>query len=96
MIAIIPVTANLAICALLGSSSGYYRMFVGTIMALILVIWISARWKLLELGRWLSSVVIVVLSRRIGDWRMPRHRSDRTICATIMIRRLARTITPVR
>lgn len=62
MIAIIPVTANLAICALLGSSSGYYRMFVGTIMALILVIWISARWKLLELGRWLSSVVIVVLS----------------------------------
>lgn len=37
MIAIIPVTANLAICALLGSSSGYYRMFVGTIMALILV-----------------------------------------------------------
>ena len=55
MIAIIPVTANLAICALLGSSSGYYRMFVGTIMALILVIWISARWKLLELGRWLSS-----------------------------------------
>ena len=37
MIAIIPVTANLAICALLGSSSGYYRMFVGTIMALIQV-----------------------------------------------------------
>lgn len=61
MIAIIPVIANLAICALLGSSSGYYRIFIGTAMALVLVIWISARWKLLEFGRWISSVTIVVV-----------------------------------
>lgn len=79
MIAIIPVTANLAICALLGSSSGYYRMFVGTIMALILVIWISARWKLLELGRWLSSVVIVVLSVALAIGGCLVVDQDRTI-----------------
>lgn len=79
MIAIIPVTANLAICALLGSSSGYYRMFVGTIMALILVIWISARWKLLELGRWLSSVVIVVLSVALAIGGCLVIDQDRTI-----------------
>ncbi len=79
MIAIIPVTANLAICALLGSSSGYYRMFVGTIMALILVIWISARWKLLELGRWLSSIVIVVLSVALAIGGCLVVDQDRTI-----------------
>ena len=79
MIAIIPVTANLAICALLGSSSGYYRMFVGTIMALILVIWISARWKILELGRWLSSVVIVVLSVALAIGGCLVVDQDRTI-----------------
>ena len=57
MIAIIPVIANLAICALLGSSSGYLpHIRSAPTMALVLVIWISARWKLLELGRWISSI----------------------------------------
>ncbi len=79
MIAIIPVIANLAICALLGSSSGYYRIFIGTAMALVLVIWISARWKLLELGRWISSVTIVVVSIALTIGGCLTVGQDRTI-----------------
>lgn len=66
MVAVVPVVANLAICALLGTSSGFYRMAIGTIMAVVLVVWVSARWKLLELGRWLSSVVIVLLASAVA------------------------------
>ena len=66
MVAVVPVMANLAICALLGTSSGFYRMAIGTIMAVVLVVWVSARWKLLELGRWLSSVVIVLLASAVA------------------------------
>lgn len=79
MIAIIPVIANLAICALLGSSSGYYRIFVGTAMALVLVIWISARWKLLELGRWISSMTIVVVCIALAIGGCLAVGQDRTI-----------------
>ena len=41
-------------------------MAIGTIMAVVLVVWVSARWKLLELGRWLSSVVIVLLASAVA------------------------------
>ena len=78
MIAIVPVVANLAICALLGSSTGFHRMAVGTAMAIVLVIWISARWKLLELGRWLSATVIVLLSAALaigGCLAVGQHRT---------------------
>ena len=79
MIAIIPVIANLAICALLGSSTGFYRIVVGTFTAIALVIWISARWKLLELGRWISSIIIVLLSAALAVGGCLTVGQDRTI-----------------
>ena len=79
MIAIIPVVANLTICALLGSSTGFHRIAVGTFTAIALVIWISARWKLLELGRWISSVIIVLLSAALAIGGCLAVGQDRTI-----------------
>lgn len=79
MIAVIPVIANLAICALLGSSTGFYRIVVGTFTAIALVIWISARWKLLELGRWISSIIIVLLSAALAVGGCLTVGQDRTI-----------------
>lgn len=78
MIAIVPVAANLAICALLGSATGFHRTEIGTVMAIALVVWISARWKLLELGRWLSATVIVLLSAALaigGCLAVGQHRT---------------------
>ena len=66
MFAIIPVMANMAICALLGTASGYYRFAIGTAVAIVLMIWVSARWGLLELGRWISSAIIVALSAALA------------------------------
>ena len=79
MIAIIPVVANLAICALLGSSTGFHRIVVGTFTAIALVVWISARWKLLELGRWTSSVIIMLLSAALAIGGCLTIGQDRTI-----------------
>ena len=79
MIAIIPVVANLAICALLGSSTGFHRIVVGTFTAIALVVWISARWKLLELGRWTSSVIIMLLSAALAIGGCLTIEQDRTI-----------------
>lgn len=87
MVAVVPVVANLAICALLGTSSGFYRMAIGTIMAVVLVVWVSARWKLLELGRWLSSVVIVLLASAVRSADAWWSGKTAPFCATIMIRR---------
>ena len=79
MIAIIPVVANLAICALLGSSTGFHRIVVGTFTAIALVVWMSARWKLLELGRWTSSVIIMLLSAALAIGGCLTIGQDRTI-----------------
>ena len=79
MIAIIPVVANLAVCALLGSSTGFHRIVVGTFTAIALVVWISARWKLLELGRWTSSVIIMLLSAALAIGGCLTIEQDRTI-----------------
>ena len=48
-------------------------------MALVLVIWISARWKLLELGRWISSVTIVVVCIALAIGGCLAVGQDRTI-----------------
>ena len=78
MLAIIPVAANLALCALLGSSNGFQRIAAGAVTAIILVVWISARWNLLELGRWLSTTVIVLLAASLavgGCLAVGQHRT---------------------
>ncbi|KFI93779.1 DUF3488 and transglutaminase-like domain-containing protein [Bifidobacterium stellenboschense] len=58
----LPVFAAFAAAALLGTSTGWWRYVAGLAAALVLVVWLAARWGLLEIGRWLSSLVIVVLA----------------------------------
>ena len=66
IIAVIPILANTAVCALLGSPTGFHRIAAGTVTAITLVAWISSRWNLLELSRWLSSIVIVLISASLA------------------------------
>ncbi|MFR0589237.1 DUF3488 and transglutaminase-like domain-containing protein [Bifidobacterium apri] len=79
ILAIIPVTANMAVCALLGSQSGFQRIAAGTITAIVLVVWFSARWHLLELQRWLSTAIIMVLAASLAVGSCLAVGQDRTI-----------------
>lgn len=79
MLAIIPVIANTAVCALLGTADGYHRSVIGTAVAVVLVIWISARWGLLELNRWISSTIIVALAAVLAMGACLTVPQDRTI-----------------
>ncbi|MEJ5921217.1 DUF3488 and transglutaminase-like domain-containing protein [Bifidobacterium thermophilum] len=78
MLAVIPVAADLAVCALLGSQTGFQRIAVGTVTAIVLVVWIGARWNLLELGRWLSTAIIMLLAASLavgGCLMVGQHRT---------------------
>lgn len=62
----LPQAVALVACALLGTSSGFHRIASGVAAALIVVIWMSWRMGLLELGRWISATIIVTLAAAIG------------------------------
>lgn len=73
----LPVFASFAASALLGTSAGWWRYAAGIVAALVLIVWLSARWGLLELGRWLSFLVIVVLAAGLAVGAclvVPQHR----------------------
>ncbi|WP_420830145.1 DUF3488 and transglutaminase-like domain-containing protein [Bifidobacterium saguinibicoloris] len=77
MVGAIPVFAANVAAALLGTDSGWWRPISGMASAILLVVWLSARWRLLELGRWLSSLVILVLAGAIAVGAclaVPQHR----------------------
>ncbi|MBT1176553.1 transglutaminase domain-containing protein [Bifidobacterium callimiconis] len=56
------VMADLAVCAALGTSSGFHPAVVGVLIALAMLIWMSWRMRLLEANRLLAAVLIVVLA----------------------------------
>lgn len=78
-IAIIPTMTNMAVCALLGTADGYHRPIFGMFTAVVLVVWISARWKKLESERWLSCMIIVALSASLAIGTCLTVRQNRTI-----------------
>ncbi len=74
----LPLFAMFAATALLGTTTGWQRTAAGVAAALILIVWLSARWQLLEIGRWLSSLVILVLAVALAIGAcavIPQHRT---------------------
>jgi transglutaminase-like putative cysteine protease len=77
LISALPLVATVASCALLGTDSGWQRAICGTAFAVLLIIWLSWRLELLEWGRWLSALVIVVLAAGLafgGTLVVPQNR----------------------
>ncbi|EFA22963.1 DUF3488 and transglutaminase-like domain-containing protein [Bifidobacterium gallicum] len=65
-------------CALLGTQDGWFPSVTGLVAMLMLVAWMSWRWQLLEAGRLLSCIVIVVTAGAIafgGCLLLPQHRT---------------------
>ncbi|MFC5221941.1 DUF3488 and transglutaminase-like domain-containing protein [Bifidobacterium leontopitheci] len=58
----LPVAGTLAVGALLGTDSGFYPMVTGIAIAILVIVWLSWRWQLLELSRWFSATVILLLA----------------------------------
>ncbi|WP_404801577.1 DUF3488 and transglutaminase-like domain-containing protein [Bifidobacterium platyrrhinorum] len=75
----LPAFASFAACALLGTADGWWRIGAGVAGGLILVIWLSSRWELLELGRWISALVIIVLAAGLAVGACLAVPQDRTI-----------------
>ena len=74
---VLPLAAAVAVCALLGTDSGWQRAICGIAFALLLIIWLSWRLELLEGGRWISALIIVVLAAGLafgGTLLVPQDR----------------------
>lgn len=59
---LLPVAGTLAVSALLGTDSGFHPMTTGISIAILMIVWLSWRWQLLELSRWFSATVILLLA----------------------------------
>ena len=77
LVGVLPLAAAVAVCALLGTDSGWQRAICGIAFALLLIIWLSWRLELLEGGRWISALIIVVLAAGLafgGTLLVPQDR----------------------
>ena len=77
LVGVPPLAAAVAVCALLGTDSGWQRAICGIAFALLLIIWLSWRLELLEWGRWISALIIVVLAAGLafgGTLLVPQDR----------------------
>lgn len=74
---VLPLTAAMASCALLGTSAGWHRAVSGIIAAILLIVWLSWRVGFLEWKRWAPSLIILVLAAVlaiVGTMAVPQHR----------------------
>lgn len=77
LISVIPLMANLAVSALLGTTEGTARVICGVIVILLLIIWLSYRWGTFNPKRFISAIVIVVIATALaigGSIVFPQHR----------------------
>jgi hypothetical protein len=76
-IAVVPLMANLAASALLGTAEGTARVACGVVIILLLTIWLSYRWGSFNPKRVLSAAIIAVIATALavgGTVLIPQHR----------------------
>ncbi|WP_243388700.1 transglutaminase-like domain-containing protein [Bifidobacterium scaligerum] len=74
----LPYAAAVAVCALLGTDTGWQRAACGIAAAIILMVWLSWRLDLLEWGRWICAIVILALAAGLafgGTLLVAQHRA---------------------
>lgn len=78
IISAIIIIAMLCACALLGTHTGVLPIALGIIIIAVLIIWVSWRWQVLELARWVSAIIIMTLACAVsvgGCLLIPQHRT---------------------
>lgn len=58
----LPIGLAVAVCAWLGTDSGWHRASCGILIGIILIIWLSWRWRLLEWRRWRTAAAMLVVA----------------------------------
>ena len=48
------------------TQTGFQPIASGVLIGLIMIVWLSWRWQLLELGRWISATIILLLAAGLG------------------------------
>ena len=66
VLSLLPIAIELVVCALLGTQTGFQPIASGVLVGLIMIVWLSWRWQLLELGRWISATIILLLAAGLG------------------------------
>lgn len=66
LISVIVVIGTFALCAALGTATGWYRVPIGIVSMMLLIMWLSWRWHTFEWNRWLSTTLIVLLAASIA------------------------------
>ena len=66
VLSLLPIAIELVVCALLGTQTGFQPIASGVLIGLIMIVWLSWRWQLLELGRWISATIILLLAAGLG------------------------------
>ncbi|MBT1164296.1 DUF3488 and transglutaminase-like domain-containing protein [Bifidobacterium felsineum] len=77
LLSTLPLGAAMAVCALLGTSTGWHRIASGMAFTIVLIVWMSWRLGFMEWGRWLSALIIVLIAMATalaGTWFIPQHR----------------------
>ncbi|NEG96757.1 transglutaminase domain-containing protein [Bifidobacterium sp. SMB2] len=62
VLSLVAVAVNFAVCAALGTSVGVQPVAIGVVLALLLIVWLSWRMRLLEFNRFVSAILIVVIA----------------------------------
>lgn len=78
-LSVLVVIGDFAVCALLGTSTGVLRLPCGMVCALIAIVWLSWRWRLFEMSRWLGAGALLLLASAVAAGAcLPVH-TTRTI-----------------
>lgn len=78
-LSVLVVIGDFAVCALLGTSTGVLRLPCGVVCALIAIVWLSWRWRLFEMSRWLGAGALLLLASAVAAGAcLPVH-TTRTI-----------------
>ena len=65
-LSVLVVIGDFAVCALLGTSAGVLRLPCGVVCALAAVVWLSWRWRLFEMSRWLGAGALLLLAGAVA------------------------------
>ncbi|OZG61270.1 transglutaminase [Bifidobacterium lemurum] len=62
----LPIGMAVAVCAWLGTDSGWHRAGCGILMGIMLTVWLSWKWRLLEWRRWRTAVAMLAVAVTIA------------------------------
>ncbi|OZG68615.1 transglutaminase-like domain-containing protein [Bifidobacterium eulemuris] len=77
VMSVLPIGAAMALCAWLGTDSGWHRAGVGVLVGSVLIVWLSWRWGSFAWKRWrtvAAMLAVAVAVAGFASFTLPQHR----------------------